>query len=244
MSLAPVSQAPVSQAPVSQAPASRAPPRGPRTAERLLATGPSRVRRAPTARNIAARRFTVTLTKLALPLLAVALLGSIAIWPELARVKEQGRVAFRRAFSVEPDTGRMRDPHYRGVDERGRPYTLTADWANQDGPSRIELTVPKGDLVTESGSWVMVQALEGVYIQHEGQLDLSKDVVLYRDDGTVMRTQTAAVDMKQGAAASSDQTHAEGPFGVLDAQGFTLIDKGAAVQFQGPARLIINGGGK
>ncbi len=75
-------------------------------------------------------------------------------------------------------------------------------------------------------------------------LDLSKDVVLYRDDGTVMRTHTAAVDIKQGAASSNDKTHAEGPFGVLDAQGFMLTDKGAAIQFQGPARLILNGGGK
>ncbi len=225
---------------MSLAPVSRA--RGPR-AGGLLATGPSRVRRAPTARGMAFRRVSVTLTKLGLPLLAVALLGSIAIWPELARIKEQGRVTFRRVFAVEPDTGRMRAPHYRGVDERGRPYTLTADWANQSGPSRIELDVPKGDLITESGSWVMVQSLEGVYIQREGRLDLSKDVVFYRDDGTVMRTQTAAVDVKQGAAASNDQTHAEGPFGVLDAQGFTLVDKGSTIQFQGPARLIINGGG-
>jgi hypothetical protein len=36
-------------------------------------------------------------------------------------------------------------------------------------------------------------------------------------------------------------THAEGPFGVLDAQGFTLVDKGAAIQFHGPAKLTLNG---
>jgi len=30
------------------------------------------------------------------------------------------------------------------------------------------------------------------------------------------------------------------PFGVLDAQGFTLTDKGAAIQFHGPARLVLN----
>ena len=35
--------------------------------------------------------------------------------------------------------------------------------------------------------------------------------------------------------------HAEGPFGVLDAQGFTIVDKGTAVQFVGPAHVVLNG---
>ena len=186
----------------------------------------------------------VTMTKFALPVLALALLSLIALWPEITRVKEQGRVAFRRVFAVDAETARLKEPRYRGVDERGRPYTLTADWANQAGPLRIDLTEPKGDLITESGTWLMVQAREGVYIQRMGQLDLSKDVVLYREDGSILRTESAAVDVKQGAAAGAEQTHAEGPFGVLDAQGFTTTDKGAVIQFQGPARLIINGGAK
>ena len=83
-----------------------------------------------------------------------------------------------------------------------------------------------------------------MFLQHTEELDLSDDVVLYRDDGTVIRTQTAAVDVKQGAAASNDQTHAEGPFGTLDAQGFALVDKGTLIQFQGQSRLLLNGSHK
>jgi lipopolysaccharide export system protein LptC len=208
--------------------------------DRLSAAGAARIRQAPTASRIARRRVMVTLTKWLLPLCALLLLALIALWPEIARIKDQGRIAFRRAFNIEADSGRMKEPRYRGVDERGRPFTVTADSALQSGPLRIDLVEPKGDLVPENGGWIMVEAHEGVFIQHAGQLDLSHDVVLYRDDGTVMRTQSAAVDTKQGAAASDDMTHAEGPFGVLDAQGFTLTDKGAAIQFHGPARLILN----
>lgn len=211
-----------------------------RPEERLSASGPIRTHRVPTASGIARRRVLVTMTKWVLPVGALALLASIAVWPELARVKEQGRIAFRAAFSAVPDSGRLREPRYRGVDDRGRPYTVTADSAQQSGPVRVNLQEPKGDLVTENGGWLMVQSHEGVYVQHSGQLDLSKDVVLYKDDGMVMRTQSAAVDVKAAAAASDDQTHAEGPFGVLDAQGFTLVDKGAVVQFHGPARLVLN----
>ena len=211
--------------------------------ERLL-TQPTRQRRPPSARRIALRRFAVLAAKLFLPLLALLLLASIAAWPEIVRMTDQGRVAIRRVFSVEPDTGRMREPRYHGIDQRGRPYTITATWASQAGQNRIDLGDPKGDLVLEGGQWLQVEARDGVFIQHADLLDLSKDVVLYRDDGLIMRTQTAAVDIKQGAASSNDKTHAEGPFGVLDAQGFTMLDKGTTVQFQGPARLILNGGSK
>ena len=213
----------------------------PRSVEdRLSAAGPIRARRMPTSGGIVRRRVLVTVTKWLLPVGALALLASIAVWPELTRVGEQGRLAFRRAFSAIPDSGRLLEPRYRGLDDRGRPYTITADSAAQAGPLRVNLQEPKGDIVPESGGWIMVQSHDGVYIQHSGQLDLSRDVVLYRDDGTVMRTESASVDVKNAAAASDDQTHAEGPFGTLDAQGFTLLDKGAVIQFQGPARLILN----
>jgi lipopolysaccharide export system protein LptC len=209
-------------------------------ADRLVGAGQVRRRATPSAKRIHRRRLMVAATKWSLPLFALLLLGSLAIWPELVRVKEQGRVAFRRAFNVDPESGRMVQPRYRGLDERGRPYTVTAATAQQTSAERVAMTDPKGDIVTESGTWVMVEAKEGVYIQHQALMDLSGEVTLYREDGTTMRTDAASIDLKSGAAASDDKTHAEGPFGVLDAQGFTLTDKGAAIQFQGPAHLVVN----
>ena len=132
----------------------------------------------------------------------------------------------------------LTDAHYHGVDEHGRPYTVTAATAHQDEPDRVDLTVPKGDITLENGTWLMVQSKQGVYMQTDHQLDLSHDVMLYRDDGTTMMTDSASIDLKAGAAARHDPTHVEGPFGTLDAQGFTLTDKGAAIQFAGPAERI------
>lgn len=212
----------------------------PPTARDRLLQG-TRQRRALSARRIVFRRFGIRVAKFALPLFALLLLTAVALWPEIARMSERGRLTFRRVFAVEAESGRMMQPRYRGVDERRRPYTLTADWAIQASQNRIDLGDPKGDMVLESGNWLQVESKRGVFLQHSELLDLSEDVVLYRDDGTVLRTQTAAVDVKQGAATSNDKTHAEGPFGVLDSQGFTMTDKGGTVQFQGPARLIING---
>ncbi len=208
---------------------------------RTIADAPGRRRRAPTARTIARRRTLVWLAKYSLPLVAVLLLGSIAAWPEIARVTDAGRVSFRRAFSVDPESGRMIEPRFKSVDERGRPYTLTAATALQTSADRIALDKPKGDVVTESGTWIMVDAREGVFIQHASQLDLAGEATLYREDGTIIASDTAAVDLKQGAATTADRTHAEGPFGQLDAQrGYTLVDKGAVIQFHGASHLVLN----
>lgn len=208
--------------------------------ERLILEG-RRARQEISRRRIRLRRFTVLTAKLGLPLLAVLLLSAIVLWPEFDRLSDRTRTSFRRVFSLDAESGRMLDPHYKGVDERNRPYTITAAWATQATATRIDLGDPKGDLVLESGNWLQVEAREGVFIQRAELLDLSHDVVMYRDDGTVLRTQTAAIDIKQGAASSEDKTHAEGPFGVLDSQGFTLTDKAGTVQFQGPAKLVLNG---
>ena len=67
----------------------------------------------------------------------------------------------------------MTDARYHGVDDHGRPYTVTAATAQQDGPERVNLTTPKGDITLQNGTWLMVQSKLGVYLQHSGQLDLS-----------------------------------------------------------------------
>ncbi len=207
---------------------------------RSIGQGAGRVRRAPSAGRIARRRFVLGVTKLFLPLCALLLLCSIVVWPQIDHEIAAARVAYRH-LAGELASGQLVDARYRGVDERGRPYAFTARTARQVDPERVNLVDPKGDVVTESGAWVMLQADQGVFLQHMNKLDLSGHVLLYRDDGTTLHTSSAAVDLKQGAALGSETVSAEGPFGTLDATGFALVDKGNVIQFAGPARLVVSG---
>jgi lipopolysaccharide export system protein LptC len=222
----------VSRMPVRSAP-------GQRAGHRLVGAAASRVRQPPDPNLLARRHLLITLTKWSLPVAALLLLATIALWPEIGHMRDTVRVAIERTAVAGGAT--LTDAHYHGVDDHGRPYTVTAVTATQDGPDRINLTMPKGDITLSDGTWLMVHSKLGVYLQHSNQLDLSRDVTLYRDDGTTMTTASASMDMKLGAAASDQPTHAEGPFGTLDAQGFTVVDKGAAIQFIGPAHLVLNG---
>jgi lipopolysaccharide export system protein LptC len=201
-------------------------------------------REVPSDIGMARRRWLVTWTKRLLPLGALLLLTSIAMWPEIMRQMEYGRRALQAGLATDFQAGKLTDVRYHGVDVRGRPYTVTADQALQEGPERINLVNPKGDLLNANGSWTLVQSQKGVFIQHLELLDMSGDVTIFRDDGITLRTSTASMDLKEGAAAGNAPTHSEGPFGTLDAQGFALVDKGALIQFQGQSRLLLNGSHK
>ncbi len=207
---------------------------------RLVEAATAHLRQIPGARSLSRRRIAIQLTKWLLPAAALTLLAVIAVWPELDRATERARITFRR-IAAEIEGATMVEPRYRGVDERNRPYTVTAEKARQTNQDRIDLTTPKADITMEDGRWLMLQSRKGVYIQSASQLDLSDDVILYRDDGTTITTATVSVDLKAGAALSEDKVHVEGPFGTIDAEGFAVTDKGAAVHFHGPARALLNG---
>ncbi len=214
-----------------------------RTRTSTVTSGATRQRRVPSDLGMARRRLLVTWTKRLLPVVALMLLTCIAMWPEIVRQMQHSRMA-DKGLTGEFQAGKLMDVRYHGVDARNRPYTVTADQAVQVGPERIDLVNPKGDLLAANGSWTLTQSRKGVFIQHAELLDMSDDVTIYRDDGITLRTPSASMDLKAGAAAGNEHTHAEGPFGTLDAQGFALVDKGAVIQFQGASRLLLNGSHK
>ncbi len=192
------------------------------------------------AAEIARRRRSIAWAKRLLPAAALTLLATIALWPEIARQTDRAERALRGSLRGAVGSGRMVSPRYQSVDEKGRPYTITAASAVQAGEERIDLTAPIGDILLQSGTWLRVQSKTGVYLQHQGKLDLAGDVWLYRDDGTTMRTQSAALDLNSGAGAGAQPVSAEGPFGTLDAMGFAAVSGGAELQFAGPARLVLD----
>ena len=203
-----------------------------------LVTGRAKL---PSASSIGRRRMLVGLAKRILPLAALALLSLVALWPEIVQQADRARLIYRHAGIV-PDSGVLTAPRYRGEDDNHQLYSLTATTARQTGPERIDLVRPIGDILLGGGGWLQVTAAAGTYLQKAGQLDLSGDVVLYRDDGTLLVTEAATLDVHEGVAASGLPVRVEGPFGTLDAQGFTITERGRVAHFHGPARLVLDGG--
>lgn len=190
---------------------------------------------------IARRRLAVTLAKRALPLAAFAALALVVLWPQITGMEESLRVAYRKP-SITTPTGAARvvEPRFQGTDERGRPYTLSADSALQEaGSDRIRLAQPRGDVTLEDGAWVMLQADAGVFHRDVRVLDLTGNVALFHDSGYEVRTDSAAVDLNAGSSHGDEPVSAQGPAGTLDAVGFSLTDRGDVIVFKGPARMVL-----
>jgi lipopolysaccharide export system protein LptC len=212
-----------------------------RSGRRMLA--PSRARQMMSAGALARRRFLVRAAKWLLPAAALALLATVALWPEFDSAEDRGRVAFRRATQAQPDSARVVEPRYQGVDEQNRPYTVTAASAAQQGSSNlVDMDQPKADVTLGDDGWVMLEARHGLHDRDRNWLDLDGDVTLWHANGTTMTTDRAAIDIKAGAASGDAPVAAQGPFGTLTSDGFRLIDRGRVVIFTGKARAVLEGG--
>ncbi|MCU0987595.1 MAG: LPS export ABC transporter periplasmic protein LptC [Acetobacteraceae bacterium] len=198
-------------------------------------------RRALDPAALARRRLVVTITKRLLPLAAFGALALIVLWPQLAGMEERVRVAYRKpSITVPTGAASVVEPRFLGTDERGRPYTVSADSAVQEaGSESVRLARPRGDVTLEDGAWVLLQADAGLFHRNTRMLDLTGNVAVFHDSGYEVRTDAAEVDLRAGAAHGDQPVSAQGPAGTLDAVGFSLTDRGDVVVFKGPARMVL-----
>lgn len=222
-------------------PADRPDPAAAAAAPRWRLPAPSRTRRAPTRSQMARRAFVLRWAKRILPLLGVALLAAIALWPEFKRTEDRIRVDVRQA-GLRPDALRVVRPRYQGRDEQDRPFTVTAAEATQGAEEEILLLdAPRADILLSDGAWVLLEAREGRYDRARNHLDLAGNVTLYHDGGTMLETDRAAIELGEGAASGDAPVAAQGPFGTLTGEGFHLTERGAVVEVTGRARAVLEG---
>lgn len=192
------------------------------------------------------RRLVVGALKRLLPLAALLLLAAIALWPQWQGAEDARRLTFRRAATdILSEPLRMRDARFRGIDERGRPYTVTAELASQAGKSddTIDLVQPKADITLQDGAWVLVQAAHGVYRRQPSELDLDGGVVLNHDAGYEIRTERASIDLRDQKAEGDRPVSGQGPFGTIEGSGFQAEQGGKVPIITGPATLVLQGAG-
>jgi len=202
--------------------------------------------------KLARRRAMVALAKRLLPVLAFLLLASVALWPEIDRTTDRAKHTFEKLGADTSQAMHMKSPHYRGIDQSGQPYTVTAASSGEPVDGIFDLESPKADLFlsdpakpgnaapSSDQSWLMIWSKNGTFFNHLDALDLVGDVTLYRGDGMIFMADNAAIDLHQNSVLSASQIHGEGPLGTLDGQAFAMMDHGALLQIAGPVKLVLN----
>jgi len=208
--------------------------------ERLLDSLRER-RGGQSATGIARRSMMITWLKRLLPAAALVLLVLLAIAPNLHFGPAADRVIYHAgSYAGSGALSTMQNAQYHGVDQRGQPFTLTADEANQRGADDVVLAKPVGDITLTSGAWLMLRSDAGVFNQKSQLLNLHGNVTLYRNDGSMMTTPVAAINLRNGTASSKSPVAAQGPFGTLNAaNGFNLTGRGNDITFLGPVSLTL-----
>lgn len=183
----------------------------------------------------------VGIMRILLPTVATALVILVALWPQLTDQQQRYSITPAKIATEAAKTLTMVNGVYSGIDDKRRPYTLTADSVKlaNSNLSVVALTAPKADLLMEDGSWVAVTAREGTYDRDKKILKLKGNVNLFHDSGYEFRTDAAVIDMMAGDAYGTDPVEGQGPFGNIKSQGFVIRNRGDKIQFTGKADLLL-----
>ena len=178
--------------------------------------------------------------KVFLPALAAALIILVVAWPQLVPDENSFQIEIIKNAAEQAKNLAMINAKYDGVDEEGRPFTVTADMATQlsDQRTQIELQLPKADMTLNDGTWLALNAKVGNYDRDAELLDLRGDVSLFHDRGFEMTTESAQVNLAEGTAQGDQAVEGHGPVGILRAEGFQVLDRGSRIIFTGQSQMI------
>ena len=183
----------------------------------------------------------VIFMKFILPLIALVLVATIMIWPQLQVLDETFSIALSDVKLSAKESPNMVNARFVGADLKKQPFSITADIARNllKETTRIELEMPKADVTLSDGSWLVLTANSGVYNQKRKFLNLEGAVNLFHDSGYEFNTKKADIDLKRGIAKSNEPVKGQGPFGQLQAEGFRIEEKGNIILFSGKAKLTL-----
>lgn len=181
--------------------------------------------------------------KVALPLLALVLIGLVLMLPQLdsAQKKLEGSVK-AQIKAQDLENLYMVKARYIGSDEKSRSYTLTAESARQVSATSdlIALEGPTAKITLKDKTKITMQANAGAFYKDKKLLVLFGDVSITHSNGYTVKTNEMEIDMAKGTARGTKPIRAFGPLGTLSAAGFRILGNGKRVLFTGKAKLTIN----
>lgn len=182
--------------------------------------------------------------KFALPLIALIMIVTIFAWNNF----EDDKIVAVKEEDVQPEIqqeigkNELISPKFESIDDKGQPFTITADKAVQEEGEQGEMLLdnPVGTLKTNTGKTISIRAVDGMYHQTEQALNLQNNVVLNHSDGYTMTTNILFFDLATDKAWSQQPVHVRGPEGTIDAKGgIEATSSNETIIFKGPAKMLL-----
>ena len=183
----------------------------------------------------------IGLMKFVLPVVAVGMVISVVVWPKFQPRVDRFRIGLSAMEDRIKEGPTMVRARYEGVDTKGQPFLITADEVQNLDPAgdRMKLKTPQADITFDSGTWMSVTAMNGVYDQKAEFIELSDDVTLFHDKGYNFVTSRADIDLRARGASGKEPVVGQSPLGNLTSEGFRVVDGGRTIFFDGRATMTI-----
>lgn len=184
---------------------------------------------------------TIGFLKIALPILALGLIGTLIIYSALYR-PDHGITIRYASKGTEENTIVMNGARFVGTDKKNEPFEVVARKARQnpDEPSLVELFGVKAHLTMQSGLGLTLVADSGRVDTANKILVLTGPITLTSSDGYKVTTSEARADLDAGTVTGRQPVLAQGPFGSLTASGFEADRTARTMKFTGRVDVHIS----
>lgn len=184
-------------------------------------------------------RFVGTM-KIFLPLGAAAIAVLVLVWPGYESNESEIALTFAKSGAEEEIPG-MANARYVGINKNNQPFLVTASQAiqNKKNPDIIEMVTLQADMTLDNGRWMSVMASNGNYDRGRQVLKLEGPVNIFSDIGYEFHSDTVQVDLNSNTAKSVLPVQGHGPFGLLRADSFIVMDQGKRLVFYNNVRMTI-----
>jgi lipopolysaccharide export system protein LptC len=181
----------------------------------------------------------VAAMRLVLPALAALLLALLALWSKFGLDGNRLLLDVRSAGRTTIDSMTMSNPHFEGIDEKKRPFNVTAEKATQldKNGDVVDLHGPQADITLENGAWLALSADNGRYQRKEQLLNLGGGVSVFHDQGYELHTPVLRVDLATNRASSNQPVQGQGPAGNLTGEGLVISEGGKRMLLTGRSHM-------
>jgi lipopolysaccharide export system protein LptC len=177
--------------------------------------------------------------KWALPLGTLALLGVMILWPVL-NSQRASFILSKQGIEPNNDVLRMQNPNYRGRDNQGRPFVISAVRAMQkDNDNPLVELIGLQAMLTVSEGQAQVRAERGVFDMKREQLRIAGKISVERADGYTFNTRDALLDLPTRVATGNAGVTGETPVGRFYAKSFRVNVESGLVVFTGGVKMRI-----
>lgn len=184
----------------------------------------------------------VKLVKIILPLIIMAIVGLLIIWPQITNIEtapltQEDVTALKEAESE----NRLLNPVYNTLDSKGKPFSLTAEEArqNRSDNDKVYLVMPSAEMTGDENT-LYLQAGEGEYDQGQQVLILKDGVTIKDSQNNVLTTDELTTSITDGKAQSNAPATLTTDQGKIEGQAVIIDRQNQTTTFQGPAKAVIN----